>query len=546
MVANASLLRTNLHKIIIKYTKINTMKKAIKIMAIAMVLILSVMALVACDLNLDFPFDGNNTGNGGSGNGTNNGSGNGGSGTGNNNGTGSGKKGTYTLDVYGINDLHGKFEDSDGQPGIDEMTTYLRYAQEDQNTIFLSAGDMWQGSCESGLTKGNIITDWMNDLGFSAMTLGNHEFDWGIGPIQANAEIAEFPILAINVYDLATGKRLEGVDASTVIDKGDVQIGIIGAVGDCYSSISSDKVKGVEFKTDSTLTSLVKAEAIRLREEEGADFIIYSLHDGGESSSSSVKEYHGNLYNDAGDYYDLSLSDGYIDLVFEAHTHQNYIVKDDHGVYHLQGGGDNKKGITHANVVINLENGQAEVKPEFIAHSTYASEIDDPIVDTLMEKYDNLVGTMNDSLGTNKKNRNSADLADRVAQLYFTKGKEKWGGSYNIILGGGDINVRSPYNLNTGDITYSMLYMLFPFDNEIVLCSLTGAKLSSRFLSSRYGYVTYGYENQTINTQGTYYIVTDTWNSSYAANGLKVIDYYAQNYYARDMLADFAKAGGFN
>ena len=527
------------------------MKNAIKILAIIMVLVLSVFAFVACDFDMEFPFDGSGQGdNSGNGTGNNTGTGNGsntgtGSNTGNSNntGTGTGKTGTYTLDVYGINDLHGKFEDSEGQPGIDEMTTFLKNAEEEQNTIFLSAGDMWQGSCESGLTKGNMITDWMNYLGFSAMTLGNHEFDWGGAPIQSNIEIAEFPILAINVYDIYTGKRLEGVEASTVVDKGDAKIGIIGAVGDCYGSISADKVKGIEFKTDSTLTALVKAEATRLREEEGVDFIIYALHDGIGKSWSTIKEFTGNLYNEDGDYYDVSLSDGYIDLVFEGHSHQNYIVKDQYGVYHLQNGGDNKKGITHANVVINFDTGENTVTPEFVGHSRYENESDDPIVDTLMAKYDNLVGTMNDPLGTNKKTRNSSDLADRVAYLYYTKGVEKWGANYNIILGGGDINVRSPYNLYTGDITYAMLYMLFPFDNEIVLCSLTGSKLNSRFITNT-EYVTYGYNSQTINANGTYYIVTDTWNSSYAYNGLKIVDYYAQNYYARDLLADFAISGG--
>ena len=114
--------------------------------------------------------------------------------------------------------MHGKFTDTDAQPGVDEMTTYLRKVQNEQNALLLSSGDMWQGSCESGLTKGNIITDWMNELGFSAMTLGNHEFDWGAEPIKANAAIAEFPLLAINVYDRTTNERVNIFFKSHTID----------------------------------------------------------------------------------------------------------------------------------------------------------------------------------------------------------------------------------------------------------------------------------------------------------------------------------------
>ena len=71
------------------------------------------------------------------------------------------------LDIFGINDLHGKICDSSAQPGVDEMTTYLKnaYITED-HVLILSSGDMWQGSSESNLTKGLIVTEWMNELDF--------------------------------------------------------------------------------------------------------------------------------------------------------------------------------------------------------------------------------------------------------------------------------------------------------------------------------------------------------------------------------------------
>ena len=79
------------------------------------------------------------------------------------------------FDFYAVNDLHGKFADTEDQPGVDELSTYIPTARENnENTVVLSSGDMWQGSAESNLTQGKIVTDWMSEMDFVGMTLGNH------------------------------------------------------------------------------------------------------------------------------------------------------------------------------------------------------------------------------------------------------------------------------------------------------------------------------------------------------------------------------------
>ena len=106
------------------------------------------------------------------------------------------------IDFYVLNDLHGKFCDTDTQPGVDNLASYLKDRENyDDNVILFSSGDMWQGAAESNLTEGLIITEWMNELNFVSMTLGNHEYDWGEDLIRKNKEAAEFPFLAINIYD---------------------------------------------------------------------------------------------------------------------------------------------------------------------------------------------------------------------------------------------------------------------------------------------------------------------------------------------------------
>ena len=67
------------------------------------------------------------------------------------------------VDFYAVNDLHGKFCDTNTQPGVDELSTYLKNAKKtDEHVVLLSAGDIWQGSAESNLTDGILMTEWMN------------------------------------------------------------------------------------------------------------------------------------------------------------------------------------------------------------------------------------------------------------------------------------------------------------------------------------------------------------------------------------------------
>ena len=449
------------------------------------------------------------------------------------------------IDFYVINDLHGKLRDGDDHPGLDELTTYIKEMRKtDDNVILLSSGDMWQGSSESNLTSGLIITDWMNELDFAAMTLGNHEYDFGEDVIEMNAEAADFPMLAINVFDRQSGTRVKYCSPSVTVQCGNVSVGIIGAIGDCYSSIAPERVEDVYFKVGSELTKLVKDEARRLR-ESGVDLVVYSIHDGYSSSSSgSISSSY------LSSYYDPSLSEGYVDLVFEGHTHRSYVLKDSHGVAHLQGGGDND-GITHAEIRINSVTKSLSLSAaETVPASVYENYADDPLIDSLLEKYSELISKADEILGNNARYRNSAYLCQSVAMLYYNSGVAKWGKQYDIALGGGFLSARSPYNLNAGEVTYGDLQAIFPFDNEIVLCKISGSDLKKRFFDSnddRY-YIYYGEYGESIKNSidpnKTYYIVTDSYCASYAPNGLTVVASYGDGIYARDLLAEFIKSGG--
>ena len=544
------------------------MKRIIALILILCTLLFSALMLNSClpDINNN---NGNNAGNGIGGN-TGNGSGNNGGTAGN----GDGNKGEdyipdcsvgdhldndnndycdicneyviVVIDFYVVNDLHGKFCDTDTQPGVDELGTYFKLMGErDDNIVIMSSGDMWQGTAESNLTGGFLLTEWMNEMNFVSMTIGNHEFDWGEDDIRANLEIAEFPFLAINIYDNQTNTLADYCTPSVMIERDGIKIGIIGAIGDCYSSISADMVEGVHFKVGSALTALVKAESEKLR-SEGADIIVYSLHDGYGSSKSSTSTINSSAISG---YYDTVLSDGYVDLVFEAHTHQSYTLIDPNGVYHLQGGGENY-GISHVEIVVNAGNGNNRVSDAGIVRSSvYASLDDDPVTEALEQKYIDVIDYAYAPLGVVSKTHSDSEVEDFVAELYLEKGLEKWGNDYNIVLGGGFLRTRSPYDLSAGTKTYADILSLLPFDNRLVLCSISGSNLKRRFINTtnndyHSAYSEYG--NSIINSISnyeTYYIIVDTYTSLYAPNGLTVVDYYDNKTFARDLLADAIMSG---
>lgn len=443
------------------------------------------------------------------------------------------------VDFYCINDLHGRILDTAAQPGIDELTTFLENARKtDDHVLLLSSGDMWQGSAESNLTRGKLVTEWMNSMDFSAMALGNHEFDWGENYIEQNAKLADFPFLAINVFEAETKKPVDYCAPSLLVSCGGIEIGLIGAIGDHLTSIAPDMTEGIYFETGTALTELVKAESRSLR-EQGADLIVYILHDGGSSGQESSQM--------AG-YYDLSLSDGYVDLVFEGHSHQQYIFVDSYGVAHLQNGGDNTGGLSHAEISIHAIDGTVTLREsELVTVDAYAELEDSPIVEKLLKRYEKEIAPAVTLAGNLEKSVPGDVLRQTVADLYYMEGLLRWGGEYNIALGGGFISIRNPGYLPKGEVTYAQLLELFPFDNELVLCAIRGKDLKERFLETdNWDYFICCDESLTadIRNDEIYYVVVDTYSSTYPKNKLIEVERYGESYYARDMLADYIRNGG--
>jgi 2',3'-cyclic-nucleotide 2'-phosphodiesterase (5'-nucleotidase family) len=242
------------------------------------------------------------------------------------------------------------------------------------------------------------------------------------------------------------------------------------------------------------------------------------------------------------------LSSGYVDIVFEGHSHYSYVLRDAKGVYHLQNSGDNG-GISHAELEYNFANGKYSVTTaEHVRSSVYSEYEDSPIVAQLLEKYKDVVGKADEVLGTNSTVKDPDRLRDIIAELYFDAGVERWGDQYDIVLGGGYMSAREPGYLHAGTIVYGDLQQIFPFDNELVLCSVKGSDLKKKFINTTNSdYFIYGsYNVNDIKDNQIYYIVTDTYTSTYSYNNLTEIERSTDGLYARDLVADFIRKGGWS
>jgi 2',3'-cyclic-nucleotide 2'-phosphodiesterase (5'-nucleotidase family) len=150
----------------------------------------------------------------------------------------------------------------------------------------------------------------------------------------------------------------------------------------------------------------------------------------------------------------------------------------------------------------------------------------DPIVAELILKYNEEVGWVDDPLGTVSSYLSSSAIKRLVAELYYRKGEELWGDEYDIVLGGGLINTRSPYNIQAGPVTYIQLLPILPFDNVLSLAKISGYDLKRIYQGTSYTYYL-SPEHQdlfnTIENDKYYYVVTDRYSSAYSPNNMTEI-----------------------
>lgn len=375
------------------------------------------------------------------------------------------------IDIYYLNDFHGAITESNDQLGFSAIASFIASRKETypENVIVLAGGDMLQGSALSNYYNGLSTIDIMDVIGFDAFTLGNHEFDWGLDvvtqyfdEIESNGE-ADFPLLGANVFLKGTTTLPDHIDPYTIIEKGDVKIGVIGTMGyGLEYSIATSKVADYEFAYP---VPIIEEYAIHLRTVEECDIVIWVGHDTG-----SINEDVANLEGDAD-----------IDGIFNGHSHSDY-ANGYLGIPSLQSG-SNGEYVGYVRFNLDSNNDITSFTVDNISKYENAYLLtEDASVQALIEQFqaetDSLFNTPIIEPGASF---NKSDLSDWIASVMrVSTGSDIAFQNY----GGTRTSIEETETINLG-----VLYQIWPFDNVVKTVYLKGSVVKT-LLSSGMAYDT--------------------------------------------------------
>ncbi|MEO5323445.1 5'-nucleotidase C-terminal domain-containing protein [Mesorhizobium sp. CC13] len=199
----------------------------------------------------------------------------------------------YTLTILHINDWHSRIEsnnkfestcsaEEEGKGecigGAARLVTAIaqeRKKLEGQNVLLLNGGDNFQGSLFYTTYKGAAEAEFLNQMKFDAMTVGNHEFDDGEDALVPFLEKIQFPVLSANVKPNAQSKVGDRIKPSIVVEVGGQKIGIVGAVTNDTPEVASP---GPNIAIEDDIKNIT-AEVEKLK-AEGVNKIIALTHIG--------------------------------------------------------------------------------------------------------------------------------------------------------------------------------------------------------------------------------------------------------------------------
>ncbi|MEL6685522.1 MAG: 5'-nucleotidase C-terminal domain-containing protein [Pseudomonadota bacterium] len=199
----------------------------------------------------------------------------------------------YTLHIIHTNDLHSRIEpinrfdstcnaedNAAGEcfGGIARVITKINELREElagENVLLLDAGDQYQGSLMYTTYKGDVEAEFMEQIGYDVMAVGNHEFDDGDEGLRKLTDAVSFPVISGNI-DVSGSNILAGqVENHVVLEVGGEKIGIISALAADTVETSSPSDAVIFTEEGESLAADVAA-----LEAEGVTKIIALTHMG--------------------------------------------------------------------------------------------------------------------------------------------------------------------------------------------------------------------------------------------------------------------------
>lgn len=375
-----------------------------------------------------------------------------------------------TIQLVSINDFHGNVEESSSNPGIAKVAGVLDQMRKKAPTYFFSAGDNFQGTAISNLTKGEVVNEAFRLMNLQASAIGNHEYDWGKDLMYTWSKKGGYPFLAANIVYKDSGELVDYADPYMIktvkLSSGKtVKIGIIGiATPETATKTSLANVIDIKFTDPVKATNKWSKYLINVKK---VDAVVALTHLGGFQDKTTGEV--------TGEIKDYAMGVKNVDLIFTGHTHQ-IIDAVINGIQVLQGQ-YNGRSLQVAELTFNNRNTKLE-KVDGYVDEIAKRKADLPInqkVAALVAGYKaELSDILNEFVGKTAKalahdtSAGLTPLGQWTAKTLAEIGKTQ----IALINGGG---IREP--LPAGDITMGTMYSIFPFDNTLVTMEVTGSML---------------------------------------------------------------------
>lgn len=219
------------------------------------------------------------------------------------------------LTILHTSDTHSRIEPIDpnssdryaGMGGVIRRAAYINEKRaEDPELLLFDCGDFSQGTPYYNFFKGELEILMMNEMGYTAATIGNHEFDFGIENMARLFKMADFPIVCIN-YEVKNTPLESLVKPYLILERKGVKIGVFGVAPALEGLVQTEHYDGITFHDPIPLANEI---AQKLKKEKKCDLVICLSHLGLYPSA----------LNRLSDEY-LVQNTTHIDLVLGGHSH---------------------------------------------------------------------------------------------------------------------------------------------------------------------------------------------------------------------------------
>ncbi len=381
--------------------------------------------------------------------------------------------------------------------GIPQLATLIQQKRSDKELSFLfDAGDIFTGALSKS-TLGVLPFEVYSTMGYDAMAIGNHEFEYGVTQLLESMQYARFPVLNANIF-------YEGTDINyarqySIIERGGIRIGVISVMGvEAFNNtIFRDNRAGLEVRDPITI---VQNLVDQLRPQ--VDIVVALTHQNKSAPMQSDKEVDPEVQRGFHEDYAMAGAVEGLDVIFGGHSDHGLAEPVQHpktgtwiGLTYGQGQHLGFMDFQYNKKEKSLhlkDGGLIPVISEMLAPHPEISEM---IQEVRMENPDlsKILGH-NTSTGFRKYYKES-NLGNFITDVC----KEMSGADIGFITPGA---IRK--DLDVGPITMEELLNIYPFEDRLAMTEISGKELKELIeygLSLTYGFAQYSGVKLTYNSE---------------------------------------------